>query len=244
MNDTFNKLNIAIVGKYPRFLNIHFLIRKALKKAARFLHIPIKIHWFNAQRVNPLDIKNKLAGMDAILIPGGFNSNGTETMIEAIKYARENKIPFLGICLGMQLTVIEYARNMASIKDATSAEFDQNSPSKVVDAISSTINTIKTRKGINAVALKENSVIASCYQSLTINEPFRHSYTFNSAYRSLLEEKGLIISGESINEKLIDAIEIANHPFFVAVQFHPEMLHIKEAHPLFISFIKAAHQKH
>ena len=160
-------------------------------------------------------------------------------MISAVKYARENDVPFFGICLGMQLTVIEFARDIADIKEATSSEFNKDSMQKVIDRIPG-LEEGKLLEGKLPCLLKADSLIEKCYQSLDIIETFNHGYAFNNEYVDLLEEKGLILSAISGDVKLIEAVELTNHPFFLAVQFHPELTEPDKPHPLFLGFIEAA----
>lgn len=232
-------VNIAIVGKDVSKANAYLMVDKALRLAASSSHIEINIIYIDSHFVNEDSVNELLKDKDGILLPGGFNYDGVEGMILAIQYARTNKIPFFGICLGMQLTVIEYARNVAHLKDATSSEFDANAIYKVVDRIVG-LEKGSLREGKYSCKLKEDSLLNKCYQSSCVNEAFRHGYTFNNQYKELLEKKGLFISATSIDEKLVEAVELKDYIFFVGVQFHPELTNIENPHPLFLGFIEAA----
>lgn len=232
-------INIAIVRKNISNEENYSFVEKALNQAANQSNKKIVIHWIDSKEVTKDNVSDKLKGFDAILVPGGFGYDGVEGMINAIEYARTNKVPFFGICLGMQLTVIEFARNVANLKDATSSEFDKQSSCKVIDRLPNLIND-ELREGILPCVLKADSLIERCYQSLDIEEAFRHGYTFNDQYSSLLEEKGLVLSALSKNGQYIEAVEINDHPFYLGVQFHPELSHPDKSHPLFLGFIEVA----
>ena len=232
-------LTIAVVGKDVGVVNAYSLVEKAIKQAASFKKLNINIEWIDSHRLNEKNITYILKGFNGILVPGGFNSDGVEGMILAINYARKNKVPFFGICLGMQLTVIEFARNVAGLPLATSSEFDNASLYKVVDRLPGLLEGT-LREGVFTCNLKAQSLIEKCYQSSKVDETFRHGYSFNSDYKDLLEGKGLIISAYSNNGRYLEAVELNNHPFFLGVQFHPELSYPDKPHPLFISFIEAA----
>lgn len=233
-------VNIAIVGKDVKVANAYLLVEEALKKAASFAHLGIDISWLDSHELNENNVVDLLKGYDGIVVPGGFNYDGVEGMILAIRYARENRVPFFGICLGMQLTVIEYARNVAGLPLATSSEFDKDSLYKVIDRLPN-LETGKLREGTFVCDLNEDSLIEKCYQSLKINETFRHGYNFNNEYRELLANKGLILSALSNEGQYVEAVELNNHPFYLGVQFHPEFNSpLDKPHPLFLCFIGAA----
>jgi CTP synthase len=205
--------------------------------------------------LKPKDVKNKLKDVSGILIPGGFGKRGTEGKIAAITYARQNNIPFLGICFGMQMAVIEFARNKLNIKRATSSEFGPSKAS-VVGLMSEWLKDGKKIKGTNKdlggtmrlgsyeAKLKKGSLINNIYNSIKINERHRHRYEVNINFKDQFEKKGMIFSGLSPDSKLPEIIELENHPWFIGVQFHPEFKSRPLApHPLFSSFIKAAKTK-
>ena len=234
-----DELRIAVVGKDVGVTNAYIHVEEAIKLVASFKDISINIAWIDSHNVNKENVATLLKGYNGILIPGGFNFDGVEGMILAINYARSHAVPFFGICLGMQLTVIEFARNIVGLKEATSSEFDNNSKQKVIDRIPG-LEKGKLLEGKLPCLLKANSLIEKCYQSLDIVETFNHGYAFNNEYVDLLEEKGLILSALSSDGKLIEAVELANRPFFLAVQFHPELTEPNKPHPLFLGFIEAA----
>ena len=186
-----------------------------------------------------------LSSADGILIPGGFGNRGIEGKILAAKYARENKIPYLGICLGMQIAVIEYARNVLNLKDANSREFDELSRNKVIDFMPGQNDEIDKggtlRLGSYPCHIASGTFMDECYHSTIINERHRHRYEFNNEYRDELSKAGLIISGTSPDGRLVETVEIADSPFFVGVQFHPEFKsRPNRPHPLFLGLIRAA----
>jgi CTP synthase len=188
--------------------------------------------------------------MDGIILPGGFGGRGIEGMIQAAKYAREHHVPYFGICLGMQVAVIEYARNAAGLEGANSREFDENAPYKVIDFMPGQNDEIDKggtlRLGKYPCILKENTVIARCYGTKEISERHRHRYEFANAYREALEQAGLCLSGLSPDGRLVETIELSKEDFFVGVQFHPEFKsRPNKPHPLFVGFIQAAiHEQH
>ena len=233
-----NGLNIAIVGKDVSQPNAYFLVEKSLKLAAASSRIEINIIYVDSHLVNKDNASDLLSNMNGILIPGGFTADGVEGMIIAIEYARTNDVPFFGICLGMQLTIIEFARNVAGLINATSSEFDSNSSSKLIDHLPS-LKEGELREGIFRCTLKEGSLIEHSYQASVVEETFRHGYNFNNAYREILKDNGLIISATSNDDKYVEAVELNNHPFFLGVQFHPEQTNVEEAHPLFLAFLEA-----
>ena len=206
----------------------------------------------DSENLKITEIKIKLKGVSGILIPGGFGKRGTEGKIEAIKYARQKKIPFLGICFGMQMAIIEFARNTLNIKKATSSELSStgvkivglinewNKDGKLIKGTDKDLGGTM-RLGLYPAKLKENSLIKKIYKSKSIEERHRHRYEVNIAYKDQFEKNGMIFSGLSPDNKLPEVIELKNHPWFIAVQFHPEFKSRPlEPHPLFSSFIKAA----
>ena len=215
-------------------------------------NLKINLVRIDSEKLKIPEIKVKLNGVSGILIPGGFGKRGTEGKIEAIKYARKNKIPFLGICFGMQMAIIEFARNQLNIKKATSSEFGSsgkpiigliNEWNKDGEIIKGTDKNLggTMRLGLYEAKLKENSLIKKIYKSKSIKERHRHRYEVNIAYKDQFERKGMIFSGLSPDNKLPEIIELKNHPWFIGVQFHPEFKSRPLApHPLFSSFIKAA----
>jgi len=249
---TKKSINIAIIGKYVDLKDAYKSLDEALTHGGINNNLKVNLIRIDSENLKTFEIKNKLKGVSGILIPGGFGKRGTEGKIEAIKYAREKKIPFFGICFGMQMAIIEFARNKLKMKKATSSEFG-NGGIPIVGLISEwnkdgkvIIGTDKNlggtmRLGLYQAKLKENSLIKYIYKSKLIEERHRHRYEVNISYKDQFEKNGLIFSGLSPDNKLPEIIELKNHPWFVAVQFHPEFKSRPLApHPLFSSFIKAA----
>ena len=218
-------------------------------------NLKVKFARIDSDNLKPKDVKHKLKNISGIVIPGGFGKRGTEGKIAAINFARKNKIPFLGICFGMQMAVIEFARNKLNIKNATSSEFGP-SKNSVVGLMNEWIKEGKTMKGTDkdlggtmrlgsyVAKLKDKSLIKSIYKSKFINERHRHRYEVNINYKSSFEKKGMIFSGLSPDNNLPEIVELQDHPWFIGVQFHPEFKSRPlTPHPLFSSFIKAAKNK-
>jgi len=245
-------VNIAVIGKYVNLKDAYKSLDEALTHGGITNNLKVKLIRIESDNLKVKDIKKKLNNVSGILIPGGFGKRGTEGKIAAIKYARKNKIPFLGICFGMQMAVIEFARNKLDIKNATSSEFGL-SKSSVIGLMNEWVKEGKIVKGSDKelggtmrlgsyeAKLKENSLIKKIYKTNTINERHRHRYEVNINYKDDFEKKGLIFSGLSPDKRLPEIIELKNHPWFIGVQFHPEFKSRPLApHPLFSSFIKAA----
>ena len=242
-----NEVNIAIVGKYNDYKDSYKSLIEALNHGAFSLKTKVNLLWINARENSEKLPKN----IHAILVPGGFGVDGTEGKIAMIKYARENNIPFFGICFGMQMAVIEYARNILKIKGATSSEIAKKG-SFVVGMMSEWQHEQLTKKagknlggtmrlGAYPCDLKKNSLAQKIYAQNQISERHRHRYEVNITFKKQLEEKGLIFSGMSPDGKLPEIIELKNHPFFIGVQFHPELKSKPFlAHPLFVEFVKSA----
>ncbi|BAK81677.1 CTP synthase [Candidatus Arthromitus sp. SFB-rat-Yit] len=238
-----DEIEIAIVGKYVELHDAYISIVESLNHGGYFNKVNIKIRWINASFINEKNISDFLKGVSGILIPGGFGDRGIEGKIFAIKYARENNIPFLGICLGMQCAVIEFARNVLGFKDATSSEFDNNSKHKVIDIMVDQIN-IKNlggtmRLGSYECTLLKDSKAYRAYDCEKIHERHRHRYEFNNKYRELFLNNGIVLSGINDENNLVEIVELKDHPWFVAVQFHPELKSKpNKPHPLFVDFVK------
>ncbi len=241
-------IHIGFVGKYLSLKESYKSLLEALIHAGANLDTKVEIEFIDSERIEIVNLQN----LDGILVPGGFGERGIDGKISAIKYARENKIPFLGICLGMQLALIEFARNVLKLQDANSSEFDKKCKNKIIYMIEDFIDTqgnkqIRThnsplggtmRLGEYECYLKENTKIAKAYSNASvINERHRHRYEANPKYRNIFEENGMIISGEC--NGLIEAIEIKNHPFFVGVQFHPEFTsRLQNPNSIIVEFVK------
>jgi CTP synthase len=242
-----NEVNIAIVGKYNDYKDSYKSLIEAINHGAFSLKTKVNLLWVNARENSEKLPKN----IHAILVPGGFGVDGTEGKIAMIKYARENNIPYFGICFGMQMAVIEYARNVLKIKDATSSEIAKKG-SFVVGMMSEWQHEKSTKKagknlggtmrlGAYPCDLKKNSLAQKIYAQNQISERHRHRFEVNISFKKQLEEKGLIFSGMSPDGKLPEIIELKNHPFFIGVQFHPELKSKPFlAHPLFVEFVKSA----
>jgi CTP synthase len=246
------QVNIAIIGKYVELKDAYKSLDEALTHGGIDNKIKVNLVRIDSEKLKVSEINKKLKNISGILIPGGFGKRGTDGKIEAIKHARVNKIPFLGICYGMQMAIIEFARNQLNLKNATSSEFDKkglsiigliNEWSKDGKMIKGTDKDLggTMRLGSYNAKLKDNSLIRKIYKSKLIKERHRHRYEVNIAFKEKFEKKGLIISGLSPDNKLPEIIELKNHPWFIGVQFHPEFKSRPLApHPLFSSFIKAA----
>ena len=246
------QVNIAIIGKYVELKDAYKSLDEALTHGGIENKVKVNLVRIDSEKLKVSEIKKKLKNISGILIPGGFGKRGTDGKIEAIKHARVNKIPFLGICYGMQMAIIEFARNQLNLKNATSSEFDKkglpiigliNEWSKDGKMIKGTDKDLggTMRLGSYDAKLKDNSLIRKIYKSKLIKERHRHRYEVNIAFKEKFEKKGLIFSGLSPDNKLPEIIELKNHPWFIGVQFHPEFKSRPLApHPLFSSFIKAA----
>jgi len=252
-----HKTTIAFVGKYLDLKESYKSLTEALIHAGANLDTDVQINWVDSEKIENNGAKKYLIDCDGILVAGGFGERGIEGKIQAIQYARENKIPFLGICLGMQLAMIEFARNVLGIKDATSVEFDSNTKNPLIFLIDEFIDSSGSRQvrtstspmggtmrlGEYECNTKEGSKLREAYGGAsTIFERHRHRYEANPKYRKALEEKGMIITGES--NGLIEAVEIAEHPWFLGVQFHPEFTsRLQNPNPSILAFVKNALDK-
>ena len=238
-------IHIGLVGKYVELHDAYLSIAEAMRHAGYVYNTHIKIHWISSETITEENVEDILGGLDGILVPGGFGKRGIEGMITTIKYARENKMPFFGICLGMQVCVIEYARHVLGFKDANSGEFDEYSEHKVIDYMPGQNDDIDKggtlRLGSYPCRIQEGTTMEKCYKSKLINERHRHRYEFNNEYRAIVEDSGLTCSGVSPDGQFVEAVELTDLPFFVGVQFHPEFKsRPNKPHPLFLGFIEAA----
>lgn len=238
-------IDIALVGKYVELPDAYLSVVESLKHAGYDFDSDIKIHWVNSELLDESKIREELAHVDGILVPGGFGDRGIDGKIFAIKYARENKIPFFGICLGMQLACIEFARNVCGLTDADSAEFKPNAEHLVIDLSPEQKEVAEfggtLRLGSFDCELVPNTKTAEAYEDkMVVSERHRHRYEFNNAYQAGMAEKGLVFSGLSPDGELVETIELTDHPWFVACQFHPEFQsRPTRPHPLFTGFIEA-----
>jgi CTP synthase len=240
-----HSVQIGLVGKYVGLHDAYLSVAEALRHAGFYHKYHIEIKWIDSEQITSENVGNILSGLDGIIVPGGFGSRGIEGMIQTAKYARENNIPYLGICLGMQIAVIEFARNVAGIPDANSGEFNEQCPNKVIDFMPGQSDDIDKggtlRLGTYPCFIQKDTMMERCYESLEISERHRHRYEFNNDYRDTLTRSGLTISGISPDNRLVETIEISNHPFFVGVQYHPEFKsRPNRCHPLFKRFIAAS----
>ena len=252
-------VRVAMVGKYVELPDAYKSVNEALLHAGIKNRVKVQIDYVNAEELESQDVSEVLKDADAILVPGGFGERGTEGKMQAIKFARENGVPFLGICLGMQLAVIEYARNVAGIPDATSTEFNRSTKSPLIGLITEWLDergevqqrSVESdlggtmRLGAQKSELVEGTKTCEVYGSDEIIERHRHRYEMNNRYIPVLEEKGMKISGYSPIQRLVETVEIPQHPWFIAVQFHPEFTSSpRDGHPLFASFIDAAKKQY
>ncbi|RLA11833.1 MAG: CTP synthetase [Gammaproteobacteria bacterium] len=250
-------VNIALVGKYVDLPDAYKSLNEALQHAAAHTQTRVNTHFIDAEKLEQTGLK-MLEGIDAVLVPGGFGNRGTEGKISAVRYAREQNIPFLGICLGMQLAVVEYARNVAGMPAAHSTEFDVETPDPVIAMITEWTNvdgSLEKREGKvdmggtmrlggQRCRLREGSMVREIYAKPEIVERHRHRYEFNPAYVDKLESAGLQLTGQSVLDSLVEIVELPNHPWFLGCQYHPEFTsNPRDGHPLFTSFVTAA-KKH
>ncbi|MDQ1910987.1 CTP synthase [Paenibacillus sp. GD4] len=238
---------IAIVGKYVALHDAYLSIVEALGHAGIDCNTEVKIRWVNAEEVYDHNVAELLAGVQGILVPGGFGDRGIEGKVSAIRYARENNIPFFGICLGMQVAVVEYARSVVKLDGANSSEINPTTPYPVIDLLPEQKDVEDLggtmRLGLYPCKLKEGSLAMQCYNDELVYERHRHRYEFNNVYREMIENAGLVISGTSPDGRLVEIIECPNHPWFLAVQFHPEFIsRPNRPQPLFKHFVQAAFQ--
>lgn len=240
-----NSVDIGLVGKYVELHDAYLSVAEALRHAGYYHNVHVRIHWIDSGEITEENCADKLSGLNGIIVPGGFGSRGIEGMILAAKYARENQIPYFGICLGMQIAVIEYARNVAGVADADSGEFNENCSHKVIDFMPGQSDDIDKggtlRLGSYPCKIKPCTTMERCYGKSSIDERHRHRYEFNNDYRELLQSKGLTLSGTSPDGRLVETVELTDRPFYVGVQYHPEFKsRPNKAHPLFCGFIGAA----
>jgi len=239
-----DQVEIAIVGKYVELPDAYISIAESFTHAGIANDCRVNIKYVYAEDLEEEKVEEILKDTDGILVPGGFGDRGIEGKVAAVKYARENKVPYFGICLGMQCAVIEYARNILNLDDANSSEFDEESSDPVIDLMPDQHDIENMggtmRLGLYPCKLKEGTISRKAYSNEVIYERHRHRYEFNNQYRSEMKKNGIIFSGLSPDEKLVEIIEIPDHPWFVGVQFHPEFKsRPNRPHPLFVSFVEA-----
>ena len=237
---------IALVGKYVELQDAYLSVAEALKHAGYAHNTEIDIQWINAEEVTTANAQEHLATADGILVPGGFGDRGIEGKIAAIQYARENNVPFFGICLGMQLACVEFARNVVGLEDADSAETNPECKNNIIDLMPDQENIDEMggtlRLGLYPCELKEGTLAKKLYNNADmVQERHRHRYEFNNAYREALAEKGMVFSGVSPDQRLVEIVELKNHPFYIAAQFHPEFIsRPNRPQPIFDGFIAAS----
>jgi CTP synthase len=240
-----HEIEIALVGKYIRLNDAYLSVVEALRHAAIAMGSELNVRWVNSEDIEAYGAEHFLAGVNGILVPGGFGCRGVEGKIAAIRYARENKIPFLGLCLGMQCAVIEWAQNVAKLQDANSAEFAPQAANPVINLLPEQQDVVDLggtmRLGLYPCRLTPNTLAFMLYKDEVIYERHRHRYEFNNAYRNLFLDTGYAISGTSPDGRLVEMIELPKHPFFIATQFHPEFSSRPSSpHPLFQGFVQAS----
>ena len=239
------EVTIALVGKYIQLHDAYLSVVEALKHGGIASHANVHLKWVDSELVTEENVAEYLSDVDGVLVPGGFGNRGIEGMITAIRYARENKIPFLGLCLGMQLTIVEYARNVLGYHDAHSIEMNPNTMHPVI-ALMPDQNGVEDiggtlRLGSYPCVLKDNSLAYKLYGKKEIEERHRHRYEVNNDYRATLTEHGMKLCGTSPDGRIVEMIELDDHPWFVATQAHPELKsRPNRPHPLFRGFVNAA----
>ncbi len=238
-------VEIGLVGKYVGLHDAYLSVAEALHHSGIYHNVHVMIHWIDSEEISTDTVEEKLSGLDGIIVPGGFGDRGIDGMILAAKYAREKGLPYFGICLGMQIAVIEYARNAAGLPDADSGEFNADTPHKVIDFMPGQSRDIDKggtlRLGAYPCCIIPGTTMEKCYGKKEISERHRHRYEFNNAYREILERAGLRVSGLSPDGELVETVELTDRPFYVGVQYHPEFKsRPTRPHPLFNGFIGAA----
>jgi CTP synthase len=241
-------VNIAVVGKYVNLVDSYKSLHEAIAHGAIANEARVEIDYVDAEELEKGEPSKRLAGAHAIIIPGGFGERGIEGKIRAVRYARENGVPILGICLGLQVMVIEYARNVLGLKKANSREFDENTPDAVIDMMEHQKGVANKggtmRLGAYPCAIKRGSLAASLYRRNRVSERHRHRYEVNNQYRAALEKAGFKASGASPDDTLVEIMELPKHPWFLGCQFHPELKSRPlDCHPLFRGLLRAAVQR-
>ena len=239
------QVTIGLVGKYVQLHDAYLSVAEALRHAGYACGAKVEIRWINSESITAENAAETLAGCDGLIVPGGFGGRGVKGMIETARYAREHDVPYLGICLGMQVAVIEFARNVCGLADADSGEFDPASPHKVIDFLPDQNEQVDKggtlRLGAWPCAVQPGSRMAACYGESLISERHRHRYEFCNEYRELLSEKGMCLCGVSPDGHIVEAVELSDRRFFLGVQFHPEFKsRPNRPHPLFEGLIRAS----
>jgi CTP synthase len=245
---TNGAVKIGLVGKYVHLRDAYKSLHESLIHSGMAHDVRVEIEYIDSERIEELGAETLLQPLDAILVPGGFGDRGTEGKIQAIHYARTKKIPFFGICLGMQLAVIEFARHVCDLEGANSAEFNKDTPYPVIDLMPDQRGVIQKggtmRLGAYPCVLKPGTVAARVYNTTQISERHRHRFEFSNDFRDVLSKAGLVLSGTSPDQRLVEVVELSDHPYFVGCQFHPEFKsRPMTAHPLFSNFVQAAMER-
>jgi len=242
------QVRVALVGKYVELHDAYFSVREALEHAGLAQGVEVKIDWVHSSELEKDRGWEAVRNADGVLVPGGFGSRGIEGKIKAIRYARENKIPYLGLCLGMQLMVVEFARYLMGSDDPNSTEFDRSTATPVIDlmpdqrSIADMGGTM--RLGLYPCQLQPDTLAHQAYNKELVNERHRHRFELNNAYRDLLQKGGMLLSGLSPDGRLVEIVELKDHPFMLSTQFHPEFLsRPNRAHPLFVAFVNAVRKQ-
>lgn len=238
-------VEVAIVGKYVSLSDAYLSVVEALRHAAISQQAALKVRWVNSEHLETDDPSDHLAGVDGVIVPGGFGTRGINGKIAAINYVRQQRIPFLGLCLGMQCSVVEWGRHTANLDGANSSEFDADTPNPVISLLPEQQDVVDLggtmRLGLYPCRLAPHSLARRLYDQEVVYERHRHRYEFNNAYRSHFTESGYVVSGTSPDGRLVEIIELTDHPFFIASQFHPEFQSRPSSpHPLFLGLIQAA----
>ena len=245
INSRSDTVTVGIVGKYVQLHDAYLSVAEAIHHAGFALKAHTGIEWIDSEAITAENVADTLKKCDAVIVPGGFGSRGIPGMIETARYARENNVPYLGICLGMQIAVIEYARNVCGLADADSGEFSDSTAHKVIDFMPDQNDSLNKggtlRLGAYPCVISENTKMFECYGKKEISERHRHRYEFNNDYKDTLKDRGLILSGTSPDGSIVETVEAPGNDFFVGVQFHPEFKsRPNKAHPLFTGLIAAA----
>ena len=242
------KVKIALVGKYVELHDAYMSVREALKHAALECGVELDLRWVHSSDLEKNKSWDVIQDVDGILVPGGFGSRGIEGKILAAKYARENKVPYFGLCLGLHMMVIEFGRYVLKNEEVNSAEFNRSTPHPVIDLMPDQQNITNMggtmRLGLYNCDLVPGTLAAEAYQQPQVQERHRHRFEFNNSYKEIFEENGLVCSGINPEGNLVEIVELKDHPFMLGTQFHPEFLsRPNRSHPLFSAFVKAVVKK-
>lgn len=246
LKNPLDEVTIGLVGKYVELHDSYLSISESLKIAGAENELNVNIEWIHSEDITSENKDRILKGLDGILVAPGFGERGVEGKIASVRYARENNIPFFGICLGMQVAVIEFSRNVLKLKDANSSEFDPQGANQVINMMEEQKRVKQLggtmRLGAYECVVKRNSLAHNAYQKTRVDERHRHRYELNNDFRKQLERKGMVMTGINPETDLVEIIELKDHPYFIATQFHPEYKStVENPHPLFLAFINAAH---